>query len=153
MAQGVVLMYFKPKSHGAYLFLCVIMSVHTQSYSDFRSLQFSEVQIRGTTCLPYSLTISDEDKILSWLKIKEYLCLPALLRMGDMSWLLLHSSQNEDSSFHFDGSGYAVVEKTLRTTVTQILILFSTFSPNGLLFYLASNGTVSISGAPGPLRL
>ncbi|XP_026645287.1 laminin subunit alpha-1 [Microtus ochrogaster] len=51
------------------------------------------------------------------------------------------SSQNEDSSFHFDGSGYAVVEKTLRTTVTQILVLFSTFSPNGLLFYLASNGT------------
>ncbi|ERE84378.1 laminin subunit alpha-1 [Cricetulus griseus] len=51
------------------------------------------------------------------------------------------SSQNEDSSFHFDGSGYAVVEKTLRTTVTQIIILFSTFSPNGLLFYLASNGT------------
>ncbi|XP_052049480.1 laminin subunit alpha-1 [Apodemus sylvaticus] len=51
------------------------------------------------------------------------------------------SSQNEDSSFHFDGSGYAVVEKTLRPTVTQILILFSTFSPNGLLFYLASNGT------------
>ncbi|XP_021041837.1 laminin subunit alpha-1 isoform X1 [Mus caroli] len=51
------------------------------------------------------------------------------------------SSQNEDSSFHFDGSGYAVVEKTLRPTVTQIIILFSTFSPNGLLFYLASNGT------------
>ncbi|XP_055466158.1 laminin subunit alpha-1 [Psammomys obesus] len=51
------------------------------------------------------------------------------------------SSQNEDSSFHFDGSGYAVVEKTLRTTVTQILMLFSTFSPSGLLFYLASNGT------------
>lgn len=51
------------------------------------------------------------------------------------------SSQNEDSSFHFDGSGYAMVEKTLRPTVTQIVILFSTFSPNGLLFYLASNGT------------
>nr|KAF6422584.1 laminin subunit alpha 1 [Rousettus aegyptiacus] len=51
------------------------------------------------------------------------------------------SSQNEDSSFHFDGSGYSVVEKTLRATVTHIIILFSSFSPNGLLLYLASNGT------------
>ncbi|XP_029420162.1 laminin subunit alpha-1 isoform X2 [Nannospalax galili] len=51
------------------------------------------------------------------------------------------SSQNEDASFHFDGSGYSVVEKTLRATVTQIIMLFSTFSPNGLLLYLASNGT------------
>ncbi|XP_042555133.1 laminin subunit alpha-1 [Dipodomys spectabilis] len=51
------------------------------------------------------------------------------------------SSQNEDGSFHFDGNGYSVVEKTLRTTVTQIVMLFSTFSPNGLLLYLASNGT------------
>ncbi|XP_026264666.2 laminin subunit alpha-1 [Urocitellus parryii] len=51
------------------------------------------------------------------------------------------SPQNEDSSFHFDGSGYSVVEKTLRATVTQIIMLFSTFSPNGLLLYLASNGT------------
>ncbi|XP_038603188.1 laminin subunit alpha-1 [Tachyglossus aculeatus] len=51
------------------------------------------------------------------------------------------SLQNEDSSFHFDGSGYSVVEKTLRPTVTQIIMLFSTFSPNGLLLYLASNGT------------
>ncbi|XP_007947206.1 laminin subunit alpha-1 [Orycteropus afer afer] len=51
------------------------------------------------------------------------------------------SPQNEDSSFHFDGSGYSVVEKTLRATVTQIIMLFSTFSPNALLLYLASNGT------------
>ncbi|XP_058412658.1 laminin subunit alpha-1 isoform X1 [Diceros bicornis minor] len=51
------------------------------------------------------------------------------------------SPQNEDSSFHFDGSGYSVVEKTLRATVTQIIMLFSTFSPNGLLLYLASDGT------------
>ncbi|XP_053425182.1 LOW QUALITY PROTEIN: laminin subunit alpha-1-like [Nycticebus coucang] len=51
------------------------------------------------------------------------------------------SSQNEDSSFHSDGSGYSLVEKTLRATVTQIIMLFSTFSPNGLLLYLASNGT------------
>ncbi|XP_012581228.1 PREDICTED: laminin subunit alpha-1 [Condylura cristata] len=51
------------------------------------------------------------------------------------------SLQNEDSSFHFDGNGYSVMEKTLRATVTQIIMLFSTFSPNGLLLYLASNGT------------
>lgn len=53
------------------------------------------------------------------------------------------SPQDEDTSFHFDGSGYSVVEKALRSTVTQIIIFFSTFSPNGLLLYLASNGTVS----------
>uniref|UniRef100_A0A8C3XG57 Laminin subunit alpha-1 n=1 Tax=Cyanoderma ruficeps TaxID=181631 RepID=A0A8C3XG57_9PASS len=51
------------------------------------------------------------------------------------------SPQDEDTSFHFDGSGYSVVEKALRSTVTQIIIFFSTFSPNGLLLYLASNGT------------
>ncbi|XP_031295017.2 laminin subunit alpha-1 isoform X1 [Camelus dromedarius] len=51
------------------------------------------------------------------------------------------SPQNEDASFHFDGSGYSVVEKMLRATVTQIIMLFSTFSPNGLLLYLASDGT------------
>ncbi|XP_062932695.1 laminin subunit alpha-1 [Cynocephalus volans] len=51
------------------------------------------------------------------------------------------SPQDEDSAFHFDGSGYSVVEKMLRATVTQIIMLFSTFSPNGLLVYLASNGT------------
>uniref|UniRef100_A0A8C3PRK5 Basement membrane-specific heparan sulfate proteoglycan core protein n=1 Tax=Calidris pygmaea TaxID=425635 RepID=A0A8C3PRK5_9CHAR len=51
------------------------------------------------------------------------------------------SPQDEDTSFHFDGSGYSVVEKALRSTVTQIIMFFSTFSPNGLLLYLASNGT------------
>ncbi|XP_006761995.1 PREDICTED: laminin subunit alpha-1 [Myotis davidii] len=51
------------------------------------------------------------------------------------------SPENEDASFHFDGSGYSVVEKTLRATVTHIIMLFSTFSTNGLLLYLASNGT------------
>ncbi|XP_006164208.1 laminin subunit alpha-1 [Tupaia chinensis] len=51
------------------------------------------------------------------------------------------SPQEEDASFHFDGSGYSIIEKTLRTTVTQIIILFNSFSPNGLLLYLASNGT------------
>uniref|UniRef100_A0A4W3J388 Laminin A chain n=1 Tax=Callorhinchus milii TaxID=7868 RepID=A0A4W3J388_CALMI len=44
--------------------------------------------------------------------------------------------QNEDHSFHYDGNGYSVVEKTLRTTATQIVMHFSTFSPNGLLLYL-----------------
>ncbi|XP_036906226.1 laminin subunit alpha-1 isoform X2 [Sturnira hondurensis] len=51
------------------------------------------------------------------------------------------SPLNEDSSFHFDGSGYSVMEKTLRATVTHIIMLFSTFSTNGLLLYLTSNGT------------
>ncbi|XP_077756139.1 laminin subunit alpha-1 [Canis aureus] len=66
------------------------------------------------------------------------------------------SPQNEDSSFHFDGSGYSVVEKTLRVTVTQIIMLFSTFSPNGLLLYLASNGTkdfLSIELVRGRVRV
>ena len=56
----------------------------------------------------------------------------------------LCSPQDEDASFHFAGSGYSVVEKTLRATVTQIIMLFSTYSPNGLLLYLASNGTVRV---------
>uniref|UniRef100_A0A670YJF6 Laminin subunit alpha-1 n=1 Tax=Pseudonaja textilis TaxID=8673 RepID=A0A670YJF6_PSETE len=51
------------------------------------------------------------------------------------------SPQYEDPSFHFDGSGYSVVEKSLRPTVTQIILFFNTFSTNGLLVYLASNGT------------
>ncbi|XP_036620494.1 laminin subunit alpha-1 [Trichosurus vulpecula] len=66
------------------------------------------------------------------------------------------SSQNEDSSFYFDGSGYSIVEKTLRSTVTQIIMLFSTFSPNGLLLYLASNGTrdfLSIELVDGKVKL
>ncbi|KPP59102.1 hypothetical protein Z043_123016 [Scleropages formosus] len=52
------------------------------------------------------------------------------------------SPQGEETSFHFDGSGYSVVEKALRSTATHIVMLFKTFSPNGLLLYLASNGTV-----------
>ncbi|XP_060056690.1 laminin subunit alpha-1 [Erinaceus europaeus] len=66
------------------------------------------------------------------------------------------SHQNEDASFHFDGSGYSVVEKTLRPTVTQIIMLFNTFSPNGLLLYLASNGTkdfLSIELAHGRVKV
>ena len=73
-----------------------------------------------------------------------FFSLTTFLRLDCLSSALLCSPQNEDSSFHFDGSGYSVVEKTLRVTVTQIIMLFSTFSPNGLLLYLASNGTVSI---------
>ncbi|KAB0405420.1 hypothetical protein E2I00_018925, partial [Balaenoptera physalus] len=66
------------------------------------------------------------------------------------------SPQNEDASFHFDGSGYSVMEKMLRATVTQIIMLFSTFSPNGLLLYLASNGTkdfLSIDLVDGRVRV
>ncbi|KAM4605993.1 laminin subunit alpha-1 [Polymixia lowei] len=51
------------------------------------------------------------------------------------------SPQVEETSFHFDGSGYSVVEKSLRSTTTFIVLLFKTLSPNGLLLYLASNGT------------
>uniref|UniRef100_A0A8B9DK31 Laminin subunit alpha-1 n=1 Tax=Anser cygnoides TaxID=8845 RepID=A0A8B9DK31_ANSCY len=66
------------------------------------------------------------------------------------------SPQDEDTSFHFDGSGYSVVEKALRSTVTQIIIFFSTFSPNGLLLYLTSNGTrdfLSLELVDGKVRL
>ncbi|XP_045637894.1 laminin subunit alpha-1 isoform X1 [Ursus americanus] len=66
------------------------------------------------------------------------------------------SPQNEDSSFHFDGSGYSVVERTLRAAGTHIIMLFSTFSPNGLLLYLASNGTkdfLSIELVRGRVRV
>uniref|UniRef100_U3ISC0 Laminin subunit alpha-1 n=1 Tax=Anas platyrhynchos platyrhynchos TaxID=8840 RepID=U3ISC0_ANAPP len=66
------------------------------------------------------------------------------------------SPQDEDTSFHFDGSGYSVVEKALRSTVTQIIIFFSTFSPNGLLLYLTSNGTrdfLSLELIDGKVRL
>ena len=52
------------------------------------------------------------------------------------------SPQTEETSFHFDGSGYSVVVKPLRSTSTSIVMLFKTLSPNGLLLYLASNGTV-----------
>ncbi|OXB66455.1 hypothetical protein ASZ78_007505 [Callipepla squamata] len=66
------------------------------------------------------------------------------------------SPQDEDTSFHFDGKGYSVVEKALRSTVTQIIIFFRTFSPNGLLLYLASNGTrdfLSLELVDGKVRL
>ncbi|KAJ8277568.1 hypothetical protein GJAV_G00076760 [Gymnothorax javanicus] len=66
------------------------------------------------------------------------------------------SPQAEETSFHFDGSGYSVVEKPLRSTATHIVMLFKTFSPNGLLLYLASNGTrdfLSIELVEGKVRL
>ncbi|XP_033010826.1 laminin subunit alpha-1 [Lacerta agilis] len=66
------------------------------------------------------------------------------------------SPQDEDTSFHFDGSGYSVVEKSLRSTVTQIIVFFSTFSPNGLLVYLTSNGTrdfLSLELVDGKVKL
>uniref|UniRef100_A0A8B9DLH3 Laminin subunit alpha-1 n=1 Tax=Anser cygnoides TaxID=8845 RepID=A0A8B9DLH3_ANSCY len=63
------------------------------------------------------------------------------------------SPQDEDTSFHFDGSGYSVVEKALRSTVTQIIIFFSTFSPNGLLLYLTSNDFLSLELVDGKVRL
>ncbi|OCT76655.1 hypothetical protein XELAEV_18031856mg [Xenopus laevis] len=66
------------------------------------------------------------------------------------------SPQEEDNAFHFDGSGYSIVEKTLRSTATQIVIHFRTFSPNGLLLYLASNGTrdfLSVEIVDGKVRV
>ncbi|XP_035271308.1 laminin subunit alpha-1 [Anguilla anguilla] len=66
------------------------------------------------------------------------------------------SPQAEETAFHFDGSGYSVVEKPLRSTATHIVMLFKTFSPNGLLLYLASNGTrdfLSIELVEGKVRL
>ncbi|KAL1006408.1 hypothetical protein UPYG_G00072000 [Umbra pygmaea] len=66
------------------------------------------------------------------------------------------SPQAEETSFHFDGSGYSVVEKPLRSTSTSIVMLFKTLSPNGLLLYLASNGTrdfLSIELVEGQVRL
>uniref|UniRef100_A0A8C6Y3U8 Laminin subunit alpha-1 n=1 Tax=Naja naja TaxID=35670 RepID=A0A8C6Y3U8_NAJNA len=66
------------------------------------------------------------------------------------------SPQYEDPSFHFDGSGYSVVEKALRSTVTQIIVFFNTFSTNGLLVYLASNGTkdfLSLELVDGRIKL
>lgn len=60
-------------------------------------------------------------------------------------WLVFcvtHSPQAEETSFHFDGSGYSVVQKSLRSTSTLIVLQFKTLSPVGLLLYLASNNTV-----------
>uniref|UniRef100_A0A8C4RZG4 Laminin subunit alpha-1 n=2 Tax=Erpetoichthys calabaricus TaxID=27687 RepID=A0A8C4RZG4_ERPCA len=64
--------------------------------------------------------------------------------------------QDDDTSFHFDGSGYSVVEKALYSTRTQLGMLFKTFSSNGLLLYLSSNGTrdfLSIELVDGKVKL
>ncbi|XDV48183.1 hypothetical protein PO909_017644 [Leuciscus waleckii] len=51
------------------------------------------------------------------------------------------SPRTEDTSFHFDGSGFSVVQKSLRSMSTSVVMFFRTLSPNGLMLYLASNGT------------
>ncbi|XP_036374630.1 laminin subunit alpha-1-like, partial [Megalops cyprinoides] len=66
------------------------------------------------------------------------------------------SPQAEESSFHFDGSGFSVVEMSIRSKDTHTIMLFKTFSPNGLLLYLASNSTrdfLSIELVEGKVRL
>ncbi|XP_058485060.1 laminin subunit alpha-1 isoform X1 [Solea solea] len=66
------------------------------------------------------------------------------------------SPQTEETSFHFDGSGFSVVQKSLRATSTSIVLLFKTLSPGGLVLYLASNNTrdfLSIELVEGRVRL
>ncbi|KAM9839751.1 laminin subunit alpha-1 [Aulostomus maculatus] len=66
------------------------------------------------------------------------------------------SPQAEETSFHFDGSGFSLVQKPLRATSTSIVLLFKTLSPGGLLLYLASNNTrdfLSLELAGGGIRL
>uniref|UniRef100_A0A3B4FBW2 Laminin subunit alpha 1 n=1 Tax=Pundamilia nyererei TaxID=303518 RepID=A0A3B4FBW2_9CICH len=66
------------------------------------------------------------------------------------------SPQAEETSFHFDGSGYSVVQKSLRSTSTLIVLQFKTLSPVGLLLYLASNNTrdfLSMELVEGRIRL
>ncbi|XP_044032400.1 laminin subunit alpha-1 isoform X1 [Siniperca chuatsi] len=67
-----------------------------------------------------------------------------------------HSPQAEETSFHFDGSGFSSVQKSLRATSTSIVLLFKTLSPGGLLLYLASNNTrdfLSMELVEGRVRL
>nr|XP_046227110.1 laminin subunit alpha-1 [Scatophagus argus] len=66
------------------------------------------------------------------------------------------SPQAEETSFHFDGSGFSLVHKSLRATSTSIVLLFKTLSPGGLLLYLASNNTrdfLSMELVEGHVRL
>ncbi|MEQ2288472.1 hypothetical protein AMECASPLE_022900, partial [Ameca splendens] len=66
------------------------------------------------------------------------------------------SPQSEETSFYFDGSGFSVVQKSLRATSTSIVLLFKTLSPGGLLLYLASNNTrdfLSLELVEGHVRL
>ncbi|XP_034721225.1 laminin subunit alpha-1-like [Etheostoma cragini] len=66
------------------------------------------------------------------------------------------SPQAEETAFHFDGSGFSLVQKSLRATSTSIVLLFKTLSPGGLLLYLASNNTrdfLSMELVEGRVRL
>ncbi|XP_056439932.1 laminin subunit alpha-1 [Gadus chalcogrammus] len=66
------------------------------------------------------------------------------------------SPQSEETSFLFDGSGFSVVQKALRSISTSIVLLFKSLSPNGLLLYLASNATrdfLSMELVEGRFRL
>ncbi|XP_068200121.1 laminin subunit alpha-1 [Antennarius striatus] len=66
------------------------------------------------------------------------------------------SPQAEETSFHFDGSGFSLVQKSLRATSTSVVLLFKTLSPGGLLLYLASNNTrdfLSLELVEGRVRL
>ncbi|XP_028290565.1 laminin subunit alpha-1 isoform X3 [Gouania willdenowi] len=66
------------------------------------------------------------------------------------------SPQGEGTSFHFDGSGFSLVQKSLRSTSTSIIFLFKTLSPGGLLLYLSSNNTkdfLSMELVEGRVRL
>ncbi|XP_041824167.1 laminin subunit alpha-1 [Melanotaenia boesemani] len=66
------------------------------------------------------------------------------------------SPQAEETAFYFDGSGYSLVQKSLRATTTSVVLLFKTLSPGGLLLYLASNNTrdfLSIELVEGRVRL
>ncbi|XP_059205207.1 laminin subunit alpha-1 [Centropristis striata] len=66
------------------------------------------------------------------------------------------SPQAEETSFHFDGSGFSLVQKSLRATSTSIVLQFKTLSPGGLLLYLASNNTrdfLSMELVEGRVRL
>ncbi|XP_054863033.1 laminin subunit alpha-1 isoform X2 [Amphiprion ocellaris] len=66
------------------------------------------------------------------------------------------SPQAEETSFHFDGSGFSLVHKSLRATSTSIVLLFKALSPGGLLLYLASNNTrdfLSMELVGGRVRL
>ncbi|XP_032407316.1 laminin subunit alpha-1 isoform X2 [Xiphophorus hellerii] len=66
------------------------------------------------------------------------------------------SPQAEETSFYFDGSGFSVVQKSLKATSTSVVLLFKTLSPGGLLLYLASNNTrdfLSLELVEGHVRL
>lgn len=71
--------------------------------------------------------------------------------LGHTHLSVFASPQAEETSFHFDGSGFSLVQKSLRATSTSIVLLFKTLSPGGLLLYLASNNTVHTPAHTGEL--